>query len=162
MSDEVTISDEEFNQPLKSSMPPLELLPEFQPIYGTISEVKLQVKMFNNQPVSKKDKDGNEILGEDGQPQYMREFKITINLKDQVLANGKPRQAWLQLTCSLHEKSKLPKVLKSLFGDYSHIQTPAQVITALIGLEIVFQFENRTNAKGKVYQTVMFNTVRKA
>ena len=166
MSDEVLINDEEMNQPLKSNipLPPLDPLPEFAPIYGRISKVEFQPKIFNGKPCPRKDKEGNTIINSDGEPVYYREFKITIDLKDYALPNGKARFCWIQLTAALSgDKAKLPKLLRNLFGEeYIALQTPAEIIGALTGQDVVFQMENHISKTNKPYQIVMYNTVRKA
>lgn len=160
----MAVTEEELTKPLPSGgeMKDLELLPDREWLKAEIKDVKLQISYYNNKPVTKKDKNDNEILDENGEPIYRREFAITFALKDYKLPNDEPRKVWLNLTASLGKQAKLPKFLESVFGqiEYDGL-TPKQIIDNLKHIKRVkLQMQNRTSKAGKVYQMPVYDAIR--
>ena len=150
----------EFNQPIpKTESEPLPLLPEREWLRATIVMVKYQIAMFQGQPQTLKDRDGNEIL-RDGQPIHRKEFDLTFEYDDYRIPNTEePRKSWLRLGASLGEKAHLPKFLANVVPENS-FETPNDVINALQGREVQLQLSNKMGKNQKMYQNVIYDAVR--
>jgi hypothetical protein len=154
---------DDLDKPLgRSDKKQFPLLPELTMIDGKITDVKLDYVMFKGEYQYVTDMNTKErILDSFGEPIKRKEFTITFALPAYSLPNGEPRKTWLRLGLSLNEKSKLTKFLKAINLKITN-PTPRMIIDSLTGQNVKFQLANKPGADGKIYQNIVFETIRPA
>ncbi len=163
MEERLKPATDEFDKPLsRGNSEPLELLPDREWLRAKVHNVEYQISYFNNKPITVTDSDDNEILDDEGNPIYRREFKITFYLQDFCLKNGDARQAWLHIGASLGKKANLPKFLANLFGrgEFNDL-SPKQIVAMLDDKNVKLQMANKVaQSSGNTYQQVVWDAVK--
>jgi hypothetical protein len=153
---------DDLNRPLKSPKTDLPLLPELEPLEATITEVEFKTDEFKGKTVYLTNDNKETILDGDGNPIPRKIFNVTVSYKSHLLSNGTARKSWLKLGASMNEKAKLPKLIDALKIKISDNPTPKEIIDALKGFQVKLQLKNNEGNDGKVYQNIIFDTIRPA
>ena len=147
---------DEFDRPgRKSTLPPLDPLPEREWTTAVIMEVEFKKVYFNGeiQYLTKgTGKDAVPITDKDGKKVERREIRVVYGLANHKLPNGEARRAWAHLSWAFGEKAKLPKYLGKLgmIIDDTMLPTPNEVIGFLKDKRVCVQFGEFMNGKQKV------------
>lgn len=147
---------EEFDRPgRKSTLPPLDPLPEREWITAVIMEVEFKKVYFNGELQYLTKGTGKEavpVIDKDGKKIERREIRVVYALANHKLPNGGPRRAWAHFSWAFGEKAKLPKYLGKLgmVIDDMLLPTPNEVISFLKDRSVCVQFGEFLNGKQKV------------
>lgn len=162
MSERPPIDQDDMDKPVKSrELPPLELFPSREWLFGWIDDVEYRYAMFKGQQQYLTNKEDEQILDEEtGEPIPIKEFNITILVKDWNLPNGDPRKVWVSLSSSMGGRAHLPNVLNK-FASKEENPTPAEIINLFMANKHVrFQVSNKKSQDNdKTYQNVIWDSL---
>ena len=156
---------EELDEPMRTiTLPPLPDFPNREWLSAVIVEVEYEYANFNGKIQYLEDKDKNQILDENDQPQPRKQFKITYEMVDYELPNGAPRKAWLHLGLSFGPRAKLPGYLAEfpIIVDHDNLPTPKEIIELLKGKHVFIQFANITDESGEIKQRLVKDAIQVA
>lgn len=156
---------DEMDKPMQArSLPPLEDLPNREWLRAIISDVSYEYAMFDGKVQNVQDADKNDILDDDGNPIPRKIYKITYDLLDFTLPNGKPRNGWLNLGVAFGKNAKMPGYLLE-FGyvlNMDALPSPKEVIALLTGKHVFIQFALVKTEDGETKQRLVKDAIKLA